>query len=685
MNRFRLNTIYNFIIGLVVVVIIFFAAGLIIQSQVKQSMVDGKLNDLMNFIDTKYVHILDFLHREKQTVSLLSQNVLVQTASQDPSDENLARLNNYLASIHKSSILQEHSQKKEKESGKDLKEVFGREVKWDIYRLNERLYRYDEILVINNSAKVVASSREKSVGESLASDDFYVKGKDKVFIKDVYRDYTGNVVMGFSSPIVRNGQKLGVLAVKVDADYLNDLITGDLGNQVGGKLFFAGLGEFLDLYIVNKDGLMITQSKRLKGKKDTVLKQKVNTLPVQRAGDVSSPVREAQEVYENFLGEQVAGASMTEFGLGWSIIAEQTVDDAFKTIYGGINILFYGGLFGIIVVFVLAILFSRFMWSAVRKSSNQVISAASQLFDSSKQTTDASKQSASIAYELASGATEQSKQAEFVSKTTTEMARAVQQMSTSAKEASETAENTAKMAENARSLGKKSQESLAEIKKIISGTAEEITTMADKSKKIEEIVEAINNIASKTHILALNAAIEASRAGEAGGGFAIIADQVRELAASSSNSAKEVKDQIGKIVAQIKDAVMAFSEGVNTADKSSEVINETLASLQNIASDIQKVSAMIINVSAGIQQQSSAVQEVATNMDSIAAVAEQNASGSRQLSTSIEQLSSTNEHVAAAAEQLHALASNLQKIAGGVSMLGQKIEQQNSDSKVVNN
>lgn len=673
MNRFKLNTILNFIVVLVMIVIVFVLVGLISQNRAKESMSYGKLNDLMNFIDTKYVHVLDFMNREKQNVVFIAESHIAEDYDKGKYEE----VNKYLTRMKKNSALEIHSQKAEKDSGKNLKQVFGRVVKWDIYRLNERLYRYDEIFVLNKDGKVVSSSRKQSIGKDLSDDEFFTNGKKQVFVKDFYKDYTGNVVVGFASPIKNGaGKVIGVIAEKVDAKFVNDLITGDLGNQVGGKLFFAGLGQYLDLYMVNKEGYMVTQSKRLKGKKDTVLSQKVDSIPVLRCRDEKSPVREAQEVYNNFLGESVAGASMCVFDMGWTMVAEQTTDDAFKTIYSGINILYYGALFAIAIIFLLTVAFSRFIWSAVRRSSNQVISAVSQLFQSSKQTSETSQQNATIAYQLASGATEQSKQADFVSKTTAEMANSVQQMSSSAQEVSKTAEKTAKMAEAAKALGSKSQASLDQIKQIISNSADEIQATADKSKKIEEIIETINNIASKTHILALNAAIEASRAGEAGGGFAIIADQVRELAANSSNSAKEVKDQIGKIVTQIDAAVSSFRQGVDTADKSSAVINETLNTLQSIAAEISKVSEMMINVSATIQQQSSAVQEVASNMDSIAVVAKQNATGSRQLSSSIEQLVSTNKQVASAAKQLHSLASDLQKIAGGVGALGVKLNEQ---------
>lgn len=322
--------------------------GAILYREVATNVGYTKLNDLMNVIDARYIHILDFLRNQKLAVKFLGENYFLHkalirhhqihdTALDHEKHSSLKTIQTYLDYLQKNSALDMHAMKKAKEEGVSLQQVFGRDVKWDMYRLSEELYRYSEIFIINPDGKVIASSNHKNIGINMRDADLFKKGSKEIFTKDVYVDQNGSTAMAFAAPVIEKADYafsqsvenlfLGVVVIKVNTDFLTDLTTGDLGNRIGGKLFFAGYTPSTDFYLINRDGYMITQSKRLKGKQNTILKQKSKTLPWQRCIDESLTVREAQEYYPNYAGIKVGGASMCVFDMKWTVVVEQNEEE----------------------------------------------------------------------------------------------------------------------------------------------------------------------------------------------------------------------------------------------------------------------------------------------------------------------------------------------------------------------
>jgi len=312
-----------------------FVSNVLLDREVEKGVEYTKLNDLMNIIDARYIHVLDFLKQEKRLISTLSENHFLhenlvhyydhyEGMSEKNKDHAFIDIQEFVKHMYDDSLLDWHAMKEDREKGMSLEKVFDRDVKWDMYRLDERLYRYQEVFITDPKGAILISSNEESIGDNLASSELFLEGKNEVTIIDVYIDQYGETVMAFVAPLVdENYGFLGIIGIKVSTDFLTDLTTGDLGNQIGGKLFFAGYTPSTDFYIINSNGYMLTQSKLLKGERDTILKQASKTLPWQRCVDSTLAIRETQEFYTNYDGKIVGGASMCVFELQWTIVVEQ--------------------------------------------------------------------------------------------------------------------------------------------------------------------------------------------------------------------------------------------------------------------------------------------------------------------------------------------------------------------------
>jgi methyl-accepting chemotaxis protein len=260
------------------------------------------------------------------------------------------------------------------------------------------------------------------------------------------------------------------------------------------------------------------------------------------------------------------------------------------------------------VAILLGILAAFLVLSALNKVITQIIK---DLMGNSDQVSSASQQIATSSEHLSSVSTEQASSLEETVATLEELTSMVKVNSTHAKEAARLSEATRTVAVRGETEIKALTQSMVEISK--------------DSKKIEEIITVIDDIAFQTNLLALNAAVEAARAGEQGKGFAVVAEAVRNLAQRSASAAKD-------ITGLIKGSVEKIERGSNQAGQSGKVLEE-------IVSSVKKVSDINAEIATASEEQSNGISQIGKAMNQLDQVTQVNAASSEEAAASAEELS----------------------------------------------
>ncbi|RKY35343.1 MAG: hypothetical protein DRP78_05565 [Candidatus Omnitrophota bacterium] len=211
---------------------------------------------------------------------------------------------------------------------------------------------------------------------------------------------------------------------------------------------------------------------------------------------------------------------------------------------------------------------------------------------------------------------------EEISSSSQQISDGAQQQAASFEELSSSVQATA---QNAKSANDVSQESVIKARNAedsMSGTVEAMGGIEKGSAQIAEAVNLITDIADQTNLLALNAAIEAARAGEHGKGFAVVADEVRQLAEKSALSAKDITNLINRSLKEV-------TEGVKVSEDAGESLKEIVASIGTITEQLKRIS--------------EATQEEAAAMEQNTSITESNAASSEQLAASSEEIASQAE------------------------------------------
>ncbi|MDI7743617.1 methyl-accepting chemotaxis protein [Lysinibacillus fusiformis] len=203
---------------------------------------------------------------------------------------------------------------------------------------------------------------------------------------------------------------------------------------------------------------------------------------------------------------------------------------------------------------------------------------------------------------------------------------------------------------------------MSEIDKNVSSSAEKIGVLNEKSNEISQISLIIQSISEQTNLLALNAAIEAARAGEHGKGFAVVADEVRNLAEQSSNSALQINGIINEIKDGIKDSMSLVNQGANSAKEGMKLVNESGKAFGEIKDSVLAVTTKVTEVSMAMDNMKTYIAEVVSQIEQVSQTSLEVNEHSQNVAASSEQMSASMEEVSLAAQELARMSVELEEV-----------------------
>ncbi|WP_148927139.1 methyl-accepting chemotaxis protein [Paenibacillus methanolicus] len=304
----------------------------------------------------------------------------------------------------------------------------------------------------------------------------------------------------------------------------------------------------------------------------------------------------------------------------------------------------------------------RELIGTVSETSRKVAESSEELSMSADQSSSATEHISHTIQELAYGAEQQVQTVKSSTETIQEMSSRTKHISNAASMVKGTAHTAAVQSDQGAYAITNAIGQMNAIHTRVSSLSQAVTDLGERSKQIELISKSISDISGQTNLLALNAAIEAARAGEHGRGFAVVADEVRQLAEESSGSAKQISELINQIQRETQTVVDSMSDTMHEVSSGIDVVNGAGEAFRQIQDAIQVVTSQITEVTAAVEELLHGTGEVAHSITDVNKIAEDTAAGTQHVSAATQQQLASMEEINMSASRLAGMAEELKHI-----------------------
>jgi len=275
------------------------------------------------------------------------------------------------------------------------------------------------------------------------------------------------------------------------------------------------------------------------------------------------------------------------------------------------------------------------------------------LKDNTLELEGASGQLRSIAGDMARGTRDQFQRTDQVATAMHEMSATAQEVARHAADAARAADDADQNAQAGGQVMQATIELIERVNQEIAGTAVVVRHLENHSTRIGKVLEVIRGIAEQTNLLALNAAIEAARAGEAGRGFAVVADEVRSLAQRTAASIAEIQQIIEAVQSGAVEAVKAIESGQQRSEEGAEQVVQAGRMLERITTSVEAIRDMNRQIATAAEEQTSVAEDISRNLIEITRIATAN--------------QQAVQHTEQAGQRLHGLSGQLGEVTAKLS------------------